>query len=210
MIVLIDIETSNLRSVINAFDRVGATLTVSSDPRDVANANAIVLPGVGAFERGMAGLHKFGLVDALKRRVADEGIPLIGICLGMQLLAEVSYEHGTHEGLGLIKGEVKKLHPVEAGYPVPNIGWCDTLPKKQGVLFPDMATARSFYFVHGFQVECADQDNVAATINYGGQLVTAAIECDNIFGAQFHPEKSQDDGLDLLSRFVAHLRDQSL
>jgi len=208
MIALIDTETSNLRSVINAFERVGLALTVSSNTEDVANASAIILPGVGAFERGMAGLNKFGLVDVLKKRVGEDGVPLIGICLGMQLLAETSRENGSHDGLGLIKGEVIRLQPVEAGYPVPNMGWCDTKATERGVLFPDSSATHSFYFVHGYHVECADQGDVAATINYGGQTVTASIERNNIFGAQFHPEKSQDDGLSLLSGFATYLREK--
>ncbi len=209
MIVLIDTETSNLRSVINAFDRIGTALNVSSNAEDVARADAIILPGVGAFERGMAGLNKVGLVDVIRKRVGEEGVPLFGICLGMQLLAEVSHEQGSHEGLGLIKGEVRPLEPTEPGFPVPNMGWCDTQAGKPGVLFPDQAATRSFYFVHGYYVDCASKDDVAATITYGGQTVAAAIERDNIFGAQFHPEKSQDDGLDLLSGFASYLREKS-
>jgi len=209
MIVLIDTETSNLRSVINAFNRIGLTLKVSSNAEEVESAAAIILPGVGAFERGMAGLNKFGLVDVIRKRVGHEGVPLIGICLGMQLMAEVSHEHGSCEGLGLIKGEVRPLVPTEPGYPVPNMGWCDTLVNRPSVLFPDVAKSASFYFVHGYHLDCADNNDVAATISYGGQTVTAAIERDNIFGAQFHPEKSQDDGLNLLSGLAFRLREKT-
>lgn len=206
MVVIIDTQTCNLRSVINAFQRIGLVLTPSSNAQDIANADAIVLPGVGGFEAGMAGLRKFDMIDVLKTRVVEDGVPIIGICLGMQLLADVSFENGTHDGLGLISGQVKRLEPTDAGHPVPNIGWCDSRPTRRGILFPDTKIISSFYFVHSYHLETASQDDVAATIDYGGQIATASIERGNIFGAQFHPEKSQDDGLNFLHRFVTYLR----
>jgi glutamine amidotransferase len=206
MIVMIDTGTCNLRSVGNAFRRIGAPIMASADAKVVAAAAAIVLPGVGAFERGMAGLRDFGLIEILKTRVVGDGVPLIGICLGMQLLADESDEHGRHAGLGLIGGRVERLNPREAGCPVPNIGWCDTRPIKACTLFPDLSARESFYHVHSYWLRCAEPADVAAEIDYGGERVTIAVERGNILGVQFHPEKSQDSGLDLLHRFIAQLR----
>jgi len=208
MIVMIETGTCNLRSVGNAFRRIGATITASADAKVIAAADAIVLPGIGAFERGIAELSDCGLIEVIRTRVTANAVPVIGICLGMQLLADESDECGLHPGLGLIRGRVERLNPSESGYPVPNIGWCDTRPVKAGTLFPDTAARESFYYVHSYCLHCADPADAAAVIDYGGERVTVAVERGNILGVQFHPEKSQDSGLDLLHRFVSRLRAQ--
>lgn len=170
---------------------------------EIEHADAIVLPGVGAFAAAMDSLKARRLVDPLRRRIGAGGVPLLAICLGMQLLAETSEENGAHEGLGLIPGRVIRLEPNGAAFRVPNIGWYACRPLKDGALFQQRCASESFYFVHSYHLACTDADTVAATIDYGGQPVTAAVERGNILGCQFHPEKSQDSGLQLLRRFVS-------
>jgi imidazole glycerol-phosphate synthase subunit HisH len=205
-LVAVDMGTSNLASVLNAFRRVGAEVAVTDRSDDIEAAKVILLPGVGAFERAMTALRAKGLCDLLRRRAFAEGTPFFGICLGMQLMAEESEEHGIHAGLGLLRSRVVRLEPGEPGYRVPNIGWSDVRPAREGVLFPN-ATSRSFYFVHSYHMICTDPADVAATIEYGGRETTVAVERGNLFGCQFHPEKSQDAGLDLIHRFVRRVHD---
>ncbi len=198
-IVIVDAKMGNLRSVQNAFNHVGLGAQCSSDPAEIATAQAVVLPGVGAFERAINNLHSFGLVEPLKSHAAM-GKPLLGICVGMQLRADKSEEFGFHQGLGIIPGSVIRLRPAVEAVPVPNIGWNEIKPVKQGVLFAG-AGGGHFYHVHSYHMVCANIEDVAATINYGEQIVTTAVEHGNIFGVQFHPEKSQNSGLDLIERF---------
>jgi imidazole glycerol-phosphate synthase subunit HisH len=206
MIAVIDMGISNLGSVFRALERIDAPLAEKAGPADLARAAAVLLPGVGAFGDGMASLAAQGLIDPL-RRAAASGTPIFGICLGMQLLAEASEEHGDHVGLGLVRGRLVRLKAVEAGDRVPNIGWCDVTPTRPGTLFPT-GTGGAFYHVHSFHLVPADPAIVAATIDFSGQKIPVAIEQDNLFGVQFHTEKSQDDGLDLLAAFLDHLRRQ--
>ena len=130
---------------------------------------------------------------------------LMMFCLGMQLLGDTSTEHGDHDGLGLVEGQIIKLDPADPAFRVPNIGWSYTNPATHGRLFDNLEKIQSFYYVHSYHLQCKNEEDVAATINYSGVDVTVAIEKDNIFGVQFHPEKSQDAGLELLSRFVSAL-----
>ena len=203
MLTVIDTQTCNIQSVCNALRRVGADFTTASEQADVAPATAIILPGVGAFEPAMAALRARGLVDLLGRK-AKEGVPILGICLGMQLLTESSEEHGHHEGLGLIPGHVIRLDATSKECRVPNIGWYACRTEGDGMLFPAAVRNQTFYFVHSYHFASTDSRMVAATIDFGGQAVTAAVEHKNVFGVQFHPEKSQDSGLALLDRFVKH------
>src|SRR5262249_37928165 len=152
--------------VLQAFRRVGAPpLRVTTDPADVTRADAVILPGVGAFGDGMAALRRHGLVDSVRRHALLRK-PLIGICLGMQLLAEQSEEHGLHEGLSLVSGRVVRLKPTDPSCRVPNMGWCDVRAEKPGVLFNGLPE-ETFYFAHSFHLECADPADVAATLAYG-------------------------------------------
>jgi imidazole glycerol-phosphate synthase subunit HisH len=205
MIAVIDMGVGNLQSVLQAFGRVGAPpLQVTTDSGDVTRADAVILPGVGAFGDGIAALRRHGLVDSIRRH-AQLRKPLIGICLGMQLLAEESEEHGLHQGLGLVRGRVVRLKPTDGTCRVPNMGWCDVRGEKPGVLFNGLA-AETFYFAHSYHLECADTADVAATLAYGAGRVTAAVERGNLFGVQFHPEKSQDAGFHVLAAFLNHVR----
>ncbi|MBN2139843.1 MAG: imidazole glycerol phosphate synthase subunit HisH [Desulfovibrionaceae bacterium] len=198
MIALIDLGMGNLASVLAAFQRVGAEVRVTDRPEDTAAAAAVILPGVGTFGDGMACLRARGLLKPLLRHAA-EGRPLLGICLGMQLLADLGEEHGKHRGLGILPGRVARLRPKSLDQRVPNMGWCDVHIRKKNGLFRDVAEGESFYFAHSYHLICDKDTDQAAVIDYGGEEITAAVERDNVFGLQFHPEKSQDAGLDVLS-----------
>lgn len=204
MIVIVDSKIANLGSVIAAFRRLGETVSVSDDPDTVVAADALVLPGVGAFGDGMESLRCRGLDLAIHSAV-QAGKPILGICLGMQLLAEESEEFGVHEGLGLIPGRIVKL-ASKPGERVPNIGWCDIRFTRPSVLFRQTSSGTAFYFVHSYHFLCADQNDAVAAIDFGHAPVTVAVERKNIFGVQFHPEKSQDAGLGVLESFVTHIK----
>lgn len=191
---------ANTGSVRRAFQRLGVDATLLSHGRDLCNVDAVVLPGVGSFADGMTSLREKGFIDPLKKHVTD-GKPIIGLCLGMQLLADFSEENGTHEGLGIVRGHVTRLYPAKQER-VPNIGWCDLNPSGGTRLFKGIASGESIYFVHSYHFICKDPKVNAATISFGGSEITAAIEYKNIFGLQGHPEKSQDVGLRVLHNFI--------
>ncbi|MDR6833862.1 MULTISPECIES: imidazole glycerol phosphate synthase subunit HisH [unclassified Sphingopyxis] len=196
-IALIDYGAGNLRSVHNALIAAGADgVAVTADPDVVATADRIVLPGVGAFAACMNGLSAIsGLIDAMERRVRTEGAPFLGICVGMQLLADAGEEHGRHQGLGWIGGTVRAFDP-QPGLRIPHMGWNDVVPT--GV-HPVIAAGEAYY-LHGYHF--ADAVDVAATSSHGATF-TAAVAKDNIVGVQYHPEKSQAYGLATLERFLA-------
>jgi glutamine amidotransferase len=206
MVVVVDYGICNVRSVVKALELVGATVRVSSAPRDLEEAERIVLPGVGAFEHGMTNLAARGLIEPLADQVLGKGKPFLGICLGMQLLARTSYEFGVHEGLGWLPATVKAF-ALEGeglrgrGLKVPHIGWTEVSLDRASPLFAGVSKAPSFYFVHSYHMVCDTSDLVAASAEYGVRF-TAAVQRDNIFATQFHPEKSQDDGLRLLENFL--------
>jgi glutamine amidotransferase len=202
--VLVDMDISNLGSVRQALARIGVPALERASAANVEAAEAVLLPGVGAFGDGMASLRAQGLVEPI-RRAAARGVPVFGICLGMQLLAGESEEFGKHEGLGLIPGRVRRLQADQPGFRVPNIGWCDVTPTRPSPLFPRGAGA-TFYHVHSYYFETADPAAVAATIEFSGRPVAIALHRDNLLGVQFHPEKSQDDGLAVLAAFFDWLR----
>ena len=197
-IALIDYGAGNLQSVKNALKAAGAMdVAVTADPDIVAKADRIVLPGVGAFAHCMSALSAIdGMVAAMEQRVRGEGIPFLGICVGMQLLADAGVEHGTTQGLGWIGGTVRAIQPAP-DIKVPHMGWNDvTLGAPHPVLVSGEA-----YFLHGYHFETTVPENVLAT-TYHGSSLTAAVGRNNILGVQFHPEKSQVYGIDTLKRFV--------
>ena len=204
MIAVIDMGISNIASVMRALERVDAPLVEKATAANLDDAAAVLLPGVGAFGDGMASLAQQGLIEPLQR-IAKAGTPILGICLGMQLLAETSEEHGHHAGLGLVGGRVVRLEATRAEERVPNIGWSDVTPTRRSPLFPT-GKGGTFYHVHSFRLAPTDPSLVAATIEFSGMQIPVAVEHGNLFGVQFHAEKSQDDGLDLLAAFLAHLR----
>lgn len=199
MLVIVDYGLGNLGSVANMLRRIGVTSRVSSSPADVENASALILPGVGAFDLGMRNLGARDLIEPLRERVLDQGCPILGICLGMQLLTRSSEEGGC-EGLGWIRAVTKKLDLAGSSLPVPHMGWNDTRTTDHA-LFHDVPGTPRFYYVHSYHVVCDDPADVAATCRYGVE-VTAAIHHGNIYGTQFHPEKSHKFGMRVLQNFV--------
>jgi glutamine amidotransferase len=195
---LIDYGAGNLHSVHNALKAAGAgDVHVTADPDIVAKADRIVLPGVGAFAHCMEALSAIdGMVAAMEQRVRVEGIPFLGICVGMQLLADAGVEHGTTRGLGWIGGTVRAIAPA-ADLKIPHMGWNDVVPTQGAPLIE----AGEAYFLHSYHFDAANADDVLATTDHGGTLV-AAVGRDNIMGVQFHPEKSQAYGINFLKRFL--------
>ena len=198
-IALIDYGAGNLHSVHNALKAAGAVgVKVTADPDFVAKADRIVLPGVGAFGACRDALVAIdGMTEAMEQRVSKDAVPFLGICVGMQLLADRGVEHGTHKGLGWIGGTVRAIEPASAEIKVPHMGWND-VAVRDGV--PLLETGEAYY-LHGYHFEVADDADIAATTSHGGSLV-AAVARDTILGVQFHPEKSQRYGLELLTRFL--------
>jgi glutamine amidotransferase len=200
---LIDYGSGNLRSAEKALARAGADVTVTSDPAIVARAERIVLPGVGAFADCMAGVKSIpGMVEALEDAVLKQGRPFLGICVGMQLLADVGREFGDHPGLGWIAGEVVRLAPSDTTLKIPHMGWNELILREPHSLLAGIETGAHAYFVHSYEFRAASSADVLATTDYGGP-VTAMIARGNIAGTQFHPEKSQAVGLKLLANFLA-------
>ncbi len=203
MITIIDYGMGNLHSVSKAVEAAGGDVIVSEKHEDIRAAEKIILPGVGAFGIGMQNLQKLDLIPVLHEEVIEKKKPLLGICLGMQLLAKDSEEHGHHKGLGFIEASVKKFtFPVESKeLKVPHVGWNEiTIKKLDNPLLTKLPKKPTFYFVHSYYVTC-NENIVAATCDYGGEF-TAAIWKDNIFATQFHPEKSQQIGLQVLENFI--------
>jgi glutamine amidotransferase len=199
VIAVVDYGMGNLRSVERALREVGATATVTSDHDVLREAERIVLPGVGAFGMAMERLRAAGLDSLLNTLVREEGKPFLGICLGMQLVCRDSHEHGHFEGLGWIDATVRRFEVGDARLRVPHTGWNDVEGRGDRAVCPEGGV---FYFVHSYHADCDDPEDVAATCGYGLDF-TACIERENVMATQFHPEKSQADGLALLRRFIA-------
>ncbi len=208
-VALIDYGSGNLRSAAKAFERAAAdaglarTVAVTDRADEIAGADAIVLPGVGAFADCYAGLTAVpGVVEALEDAVIRRGVPFLGICVGMQLMAERGSEFGADRGLGWIAGTVQALDPADPALKVPHMGWNDlAIARPDHPVFAGASAGTHGYFVHSYQFVAARADDVLATVDYGGP-VTAAVGRDNLVGCQFHPEKSQAAGLALLTSFL--------
>jgi imidazole glycerol-phosphate synthase subunit HisH len=200
LLVYVDLPASNIGSLLRAFRLVGVTPAPVRAPADLASATAILLPGVGAFGYAKAWLDQHGLSDAIRAKVAG-GTPILGICLGMQLLAEYSDEGGGHAGLGLIPGHVRLLASEDVEYRVPNIGWCDVRILRNGALFPT-DKVRTLYHVHSYYLDGVAPEHVTGVIEFAGSEVAVAVESGNVFGVQFHPEKSQNEGLEVIAAFL--------
>jgi glutamine amidotransferase len=199
MIAVIDYQMGNLRSVQKALERVGHEAVVTSDSEVVERADKVVLPGVGAFEDAIAELRRRNLVQPIKEAI-DCGKPFLGICLGLQLLFDVSYEGGQHEGLGVLRGEVVRFDlPPE--YKVPHMGWNEAKILRPAPMLAGIPQGSHFYFVHSYYVKPQDPELTAITVEYGHPFC-AAVWRDNLFATQFHPEKSQSNGLRLLKNFA--------
>ncbi len=192
----------NLRSVESALRHVGASPEIVSSPNELIKFEKIVLPGVGAFAAAVDNLRGQGLWDALKTLGAEEQVPILGICLGMQLLADRSLEGGETEGLGLISGDVVRLQSDDSRYKIPHIGF-DTITIQNSAegIFQKLPPTLDVYFVHSYHFRCLESANISATTRYGNEFA-AAVQKGNIYGTQFHPEKSQNNGLRILKNFV--------
>jgi imidazole glycerol-phosphate synthase subunit HisH len=201
-IALIDYGAGNLHSVHNALIAAGAErIAVTGDPNIVRGARHIVLPGVGSFKACMDGLQAIpGMVEALEKRVLKDGVPFLGVCVGMQLMAERGLEFGETAGLGWIAGQVERIERTDPEIKIPHMGWNDVspLPHKNGAELIEPGEA---YFLHSYHLVPDDGRHIAAMTDHGGGLV-AAVARDNLLGVQFHPEKSQAYGLGLLARFL--------
>ena len=199
MIAIIDYDMGNLRSVAKAFEKVGAQAVVTRDADTIRSASRVVLPGVGAFRDCMKNLVDYGLVEPLIRHI-ESGKPFLGICLGLQLLFEEGTEFGTHKGLGVIKGRVVRF-PFAAGQlKVPHIGWNSVSVKKNTPLLKGIPDGTYFYFVHSYYCEPVEAGVTLTTTDYGIEF-TSSIGRDNVYACQFHPEKSQRAGLQVLKNF---------
>lgn len=198
MIAIIDYGAGNLFSVKNALDYLGFENIITKNADDLRKADRLILPGVGAFPEAMRMLNESGLVEVIKEEAAKK--PLLGICLGMQMLFEKGYEFGETDGLGFIKGSVKLMTP-EGNLPIPHIGWNSLEKNVPCKLLDKCAEGEYVYFVHSYAAEC-DSKNVAAYCDYG-MKIPALVQEGNVYGAQFHPEKSGETGLNILRCFAA-------
>ena len=200
MVAIIDYGVGNLFSLRSSLKEIGAEAVVTSDEKVIAEADRIILPGVGAFEDAARKLRESGMADVVKREAAA-GKPMMGICLGMQLMFDVGYEYGVHEGLGLIRGSVRPIADViPEGYKIPHIGWNLLKFRKESPLFKYIREDDYVYFVHSYYAAECDESVIAVT-EYGAEL-TAAVANGNVYGCQFHPEKSGEVGMKILKAFM--------
>lgn len=199
MIAIVDYEMGNLRSVQKAFERVGHEATITSDPARLADASKLVLPGVGAFRDAIGALRDRRLVEPIRASI-EAGKPLLGICLGLQLLFERSFEDGEHEGLGIVSGKVVRFD-APAGYKVPHMGWNQLRFQRRAPIFAGIDEGEYFYFVHSYYVVPNDHMVVASETDYS-LAFCSSVWRDNLYAVQFHPEKSQSAGLRLLKNFA--------
>ena len=200
MIAIIDYDAGNIKSVEKALHYLGEETTVTRDPQTLLNADKVILPGVGSFGRAMENLHTYGLVPVI-HEIVEKKTPFLGICLGLQLLFESSEETPGVEGLGILKGKIVKIPPAP-GLKIPHMGWNNIKVKEDSRLFKGLPENPYVYFVHSYYLQADDEDIVAATTEYGVKI-HAAVEKDNIFACQFHPEKSSTVGLQILKNFVS-------
>lgn len=207
-ITIIDYGSGNLLSVKNALLKTGTTVRFASNLSDLMASDKIVLPGVGAFQNAMRDLGIKGLIDGIKKK-ADSGTPIMGICLGMQLLMDSSEEFGFSQGLGLLEGDVTKIacnSPINEVHKIPNIGWRELEPfgadaNWTGTILDGVTVQSAVYFAHSYKVRLRFQNNIIAKISYSGVEIPAVINYQNIYGCQFHPEKSGEIGLHILENF---------
>ena len=199
MIAVIDYDAGNIKSVQKALEFLGKQAVVTRDRNEILTAERVILPGVGNFGDAMAKLKNFGLVSVLEE-VAKQGTPFLGICLGLQLLFEESEESPGVKGLGLLPGRIVRI-PKETGLKIPQIGWNALKYPSKGRLFEKVPEGAYVYFVHSYYLQAQEKEIVKATVEYG-VTVEASVEKDNIFGCQFHPEKSSEAGLQILRNFM--------
>lgn len=204
MITIIDLKLGNIGSIFNMFKKIGIAIQITSEQIEIERAEKLILPGVGAFDKAMSNLKSRGLIDILNRKVLEEKTPLLGICLGMQLLSQKS-EEGNLAGLGWIDAETKKFDftqlPSEKTLKIPHMGWNTITMRQDSPLFDEMFPENRFYFVHSFHLVCQHPEDILTTTLYGYDFVSSVAK-GNILGVQFHPEKSHKFGMKVLKNFA--------
>ena len=199
MVAIIDYDAGNIKSVEKAMIALGENVVITRNKEEILTADHVILPGVGAFGDAMEKLHNYHLVEVI-REVVDNNIPFLGICLGLQLLFESSEECSGVQGLGILRGKIVRL-PEDRGLKIPHIGWNSLKYPNRGRLFAGIAEESYVYFVHSYYLQAADSQIVTATTEYAAQI-HASVEQGNVFACQFHPEKSSDVGMKILSNFL--------
>lgn len=199
---IIDYGMGNLLSVQRAFEKCGSDAVIIDNPLELRDAERIVLPGVGAFPDAMDNLRKNGWIEELNRAVLEKETPILGICLGMQLLADKGYEVRECDGLGYIPGEIIRFTQTQEKERIPHVGWNEILKREDSPLFDGIADGTNYYFVHSYHFCVANEENIATVTPYCGEFVSSVIK-DNIVGTQFHPEKSQKAGFKLIKNFLS-------
>ncbi len=208
IITIIDYDAGNLRNVQKAVEFLGYSANISNLKNDIKNSDALILPGVGSFKHGIDTLRKLDLVDSIRYEVLENKKPILGICLGMQLFADYGTEGGHNEGLELLRLSINKLDADKFGLRIPHMGWNSVKVNPAARLFADVNPLADFYFVHSFHAVPNDENLVPTLCTYGHEFV-AAVEHENIFATQFHPEKSQRYGLQVLSNFLNYCSNQT-
>lgn len=201
-VAVIDYGMGNLDSVRRAVEECGGRPIRACAPEDLREAAHIILPGVGAFSDAIDALRRLGFDEAIREYAIERGIPLLGVCLGMQLLSMTSAEGGTYQGLGMIDADVRRFELEDSALRVPHMGWNEVYPSRASLLFDGIPDGTDFYFVHSYHVQCHSGDDVLATTPYGVDFC-CAVNHENLYGVQFHPEKSQAAGMRLLGNFLA-------
>jgi glutamine amidotransferase len=203
MLAIVDYRMGNIHSLRNALAFLGCEAEVSRDRATLLRADKIILPGVGAFDAAMRHLREFDLVDVLREAAQVQKTPVLGICIGMQIMAAVGDENGPTEGLGWFAGTVQAIAPRVEGTRVPHVGFNDvSFALGNEDLFSEFDKPTDFYFVHSYHMMCTKPGDIVGTASYGGQILTAIVRANNVMGVQFHPEKSQSNGLKLLRAFL--------
>jgi len=203
-VAIVNYGMGNLASVRRAFEDIGSDAYIADRPAAIGNANRLVLPGVGAFSDGMQSLRENGWVDGLRATVLEKKLPLLGICLGMQMLASRSYEGGVTEGLDLVPGEVRRLDTLGCDLRIPHVGWNEVRFRTSDAIGDRIPDGSDFYFVHSYGLVPEHEEHLLATAPYGCD-VTAVVRNGNVFGCQFHPEKSSRAGRQLLRNFMSYV-----
>jgi len=202
VITIVDYGTSNLGSMQNMLRKIGAASNIASSTTDLENATKIIVPGVGSFDAGMRSLARSGMIPVLNHKAMVERVPILGVCLGMQLMTEGS-EEGQLAGLGWIEARTIRFDQhFDPGLKVPHMGWNDVIPARSSALIAQFPSEARFYFAHSFFVKCKSAEDVLLTVTYGSQTFAAGFQRGNLMGVQFHPEKSHRFGMTLLGNFV--------
>lgn len=199
-VVIVNYGLGNIQSVFNKCKRIGITPIIGNDSNTINEADKLILPGVGHFSKGMQNLSELNFIDVLNEKVIQRKTPILGICLGFQLFSKYS-EEGNCNGLGWINAETKRFNLSNNEYKVPHIGWNSIVPKKESILFRDFDSQNLYYFVHSYYVKCNEVSDILSITEYGLEFASSA-ENKNIFGVQFHPEKSHEWGELLLKNFI--------